>query len=384
MLVDGYRKLALMCSQARKPQVNKKKDVVPAGQRNRSSKRRQCQWRVNINAAPLNSDIPFFTLVRLQHNHKSWDRDELRRSTLDRFTSEQQTDVHEFADLGRSKIADHLKRKYGGNDFDNKSQLKRISNLKAQMQQQEKQAVDAEGGQMAFLVRRLRDLKAADDNWIYHIEHDQNNRLSRLFWQTPGQVAVFRLYGRILEMDVAMDRNAYRMPLTTFIVVDGDFRSRNVAHCLHDKQDTDAFAWMLGCLKTTLVPGTHILSAGIETIISDGDEAMASAIAAVLPDAFYMRCLYHILLNLKKNLGKLLHPNYQRFSSEFFWVYLRPSKRHGQQCWNTGQKREVIYPKIYIPTEPNGRLPGLEHASLPVNARQDELSLSIKTRSSLA
>lgn len=331
--LDGYKKISLQCSQARKPYEKKKKGIVPAGRRNRLSKRIECQWRLNINAAPTRGNIPYFTHVVLLHSHPSWPPDEGKARLLDTLTSEEKDQVHELSDLHRGQIVSLMEKKNPGKAFDSKSKLRQISNLITQTRQHEKASIEAEGGEMAKLVRQLTELKEKDTDWVYYIDHDAQNRLTRLFWQTPAQVALFRLYGGVISMDVAMDRNAYRMPLTTFVVADGDYKSRNVAHSLHDKQDTDAFVWILTCLNKALAPGTHLVYDGIQVIISDGDNAMAAAISIVLPHAFHVRCLHHILLNLKKNLGKILGQNYPKFATEFFWVYQRASVETFEQAW---------------------------------------------------
>jgi hypothetical protein len=49
---------------------------------------------------------------------------------------------------------------------------------------------------------------------------------------SPYQLALARLYGEVITLDVSENRNAYKMHLTTLVVVDGKNRTRNIAYCL--------------------------------------------------------------------------------------------------------------------------------------------------------
>jgi hypothetical protein len=117
----------------------------------------------------------------------------------------------------------------------------------------------------------------------------------------PSQVSLAKLYGEVIALDACEGRNAYKMSLVTFIVINGENRSRNIAYCLTETKDAEAFEWMFRVLKAAVEHGYYMR---LKVVFTDRDAAMAKAIATVWPDVFHGDCIWHLVENIKKNLSK--------------------------------------------------------------------------------
>lgn len=197
---------------------------------------------------------------------------------------------------------------------------------------------------MAALASRLHALKEEDPSWVYHFDHE-DNRLTKLFWQTPHQVALSQLYGTVVFMDTSQNRNKHNMPLTTFLVIDDANQFRNIAHCLTSTEQADAFEWMLGHLKQTIeqTPWTKMKAVApaerprslfkVRVIFTDRAAAMAIAIKRVFSDVWHGYCLFHITLNLRENLLGVLGNAWEAFYEAFWYVYRCASPEAFDQAW---------------------------------------------------
>ena len=68
-------------------------------------------------------------------------------------------------------------------------------------------------------------------------------------------------------------------------------------------QTTAAFEWILNQVRSSV---NEEVWTQVASIFTDGDAAMAAAVASVLPHARHLRCRYHPEMNLRSNLGSKL------------------------------------------------------------------------------
>jgi hypothetical protein len=223
--------------------------------------------------------------------------------------------------------------------------------------------MDDDGGQMGALAKRLSALKADDPSWVFHFHHE-NNRLTRLFWQTPHQVALSQLFGGVIFLDTSQNRNKQNMPLATFLVIDDANHSRNIAHCLSSTETSEAFEWMLGHLKHSIedLPWTKMHNVAperrpqslfkVQVIFTDRSAAMTLAIRRTLPDAWHGFCLFHLTLNLRENLLGVLGNAWEDFYEAFWYVYRCASPDAFDKAWEQlllrfGAARAYLTTNIY-------------------------------------
>lgn len=75
------------------------------------------------------------------------------------------------------------------------------------------------------LLTILIQKKTHDPEWVVKFELDTENRLARLFWMSPTQVALWVEYHDVVLNDNTAKTNRYQMPLLLFLVVDNNTRS---------------------------------------------------------------------------------------------------------------------------------------------------------------
>jgi hypothetical protein len=97
-----------------------------------------------------------------------------------------------------------------------------------------------------MLLQKINDLRAIDENRVCYPDFklsststDGNSvrEIMRLFWMSLYQRELGKRFGDVLQVDVSEGRNVFNFYLTTFAIVDGESNSRNLAYCLHDRQD---------------------------------------------------------------------------------------------------------------------------------------------------
>ncbi|KAK3842576.1 MAG: hypothetical protein J3R72DRAFT_128511 [Linnemannia gamsii] len=74
--------------------------------------------------------------------------------------------------------------------------------------------------------------KMQKERWFFSSEVDEECCLDRLFWMSPGQVALYRRYHCVVVHDNTAKTNRLGMSLTCFVVVDSTNRTRLIACAL--------------------------------------------------------------------------------------------------------------------------------------------------------
>ncbi|CAB4489898.1 unnamed protein product [Rhizophagus irregularis] len=128
---------------------------------------------------------------------------------------------------------------------------------------------------------------------------------------SPDQIYYYTKFHEVLIFDCTAGTNRYDMVLCLFIIVDNNTRSRLVASALLEDETESSFIWVLHQLKKVLNDFYP------QVIYTDCDPAMANAISSVYPMTKHNLCIFHIDLNLKKNLRpKLGTQNFNEFRTQ--------------------------------------------------------------------
>jgi hypothetical protein len=93
----------------------------------------------------------------------------------------------------------------------------------------------------SHLLKTLIQNKSNNPEWIVKFQLDQENRLTRLFWMSPTQVALWLKYHDVIMNDNTHKTNQYQMPLSLFLAVNNNTRSRLVAQALVSDEKTESY-----------------------------------------------------------------------------------------------------------------------------------------------
>lgn len=179
------------------------------------------------------------------------------------------------------------------------------------------------------LLKDLMEKKSEDSSFAVHWELDGlSNRLVRLCWMTGDQQKLYARYHDVLQTDNTFQTNRYRMPLTLFVVVDCEGRSRIVMQGIMSNETMESYKWMLEQLLNTTRLSPRV-------IISDADPALLVAIPLVFPDTHELHCIFHIMCNLRKRIGATLQSNYKAFEKAFLEARNCLSSTRFEHLWNS-------------------------------------------------
>ncbi|KAL4279630.1 hypothetical protein GQ457_03G014160 [Hibiscus cannabinus] len=145
---------------------------------------------------------------------------------------------------------------------------KDLYNYFQRIKREEVQDGDAETV-MAYLFGK----QEIDPYFFVSHTRDEHGNLEKLFWCDGISRTDYKTFGHVLAFDTTYKCNTYNKP---FVVLVGQL--------------------------ITAGDGYKSL-----TVITDGDKAMANAIAQVIPEAKHRLCLWHLMRNVKKNGNESFH-----------------------------------------------------------------------------
>jgi len=290
---------------------SKKTSTDPSKQRNKESIKTGCTCFINM-CWPLKSQKPSITKMNLTHYGHSLNPETIQFANVYRQIPQTVMDKIKFYVNTIHSINQHTLRQLLQGEFEDHLFLDR--DLANAIQQFRRNNIDSEKdpeNDASNLLKELQKKKENDPTWFISY-HCVKNRLFHLFWMTPYQQTLYLKYHDVILTDNTARTNKYRMSLCLFVGVDEHRRSRLVAQALMSDETTSSYMWVLNNLLTAsnnLAP---------KTIFSDCDTRLGPAIETVLPTTRYLHCIFHIVLNIKKNLMRLLGSQFTEFQKDFF------------------------------------------------------------------
>ncbi|RHZ58061.1 hypothetical protein Glove_376g2 [Diversispora epigaea] len=122
------------------------------------------------------------------------------------------------------------------------------------------------------------------------------------------QIALWLEYHDVILNDNTAKTNCYQMPLSLFLVIDNNTRSRLVAQALVSDEMTESYKWILECTKNATITEPLVF-------VTDADPAADAAIGQIYIITYQIHCIFHISENLPKNLKSKLCDQYENFSN---------------------------------------------------------------------
>lgn len=281
------------------------KQVDTNSHRDSKSKRQHCPWNANFNC-PQNSRTITLTTFNNSHNHTLFPTDTEKYSSKYRcIPDDVLKEVQFLTKHGNLTITTQrklLKAKFPTLPILDCDLANAIQKYKVKSDV----AHDA-----SHLLKTLIEYKSNSPGWFVEFQLDQENRLSRLFWMSPTQISIWLEYHDVILNDNTAKTNRYNMPLSLFLTVDNNTRSRLVAQALVSDETTESYKWILECTKKATM---------IEPLVfvTDADPAMDAAIGQTYETAYQIHCIFHISENLPKNTKSKLSNQYDEFVRDFY------------------------------------------------------------------
>lgn len=281
-----------------------KKKVNLHDHRNRKSKRQGCEWHTNINSPRSASLITLTTFVNI-HNHPLHPDAQRYAPIYRNISKDVLSEIQFLTENGNLSIG--TQKKLLKAKFPTESILDRdLSNAIQRFKVHNDEKLDA-----SRLLTTLLDRKSYDHQWAVEFELDNENRLIRLFWMSPAQIVLWLEYYDVVLNDNTAKTNRYQMPLSLFLAVDNNTRSRLVAQALVSDETTESYKWILECTKKTTMTEPLVF-------VTDADPIADAVIRQMYETIYPIYGIFHISENLSKNLKFKLHNQYDSFIHDFF------------------------------------------------------------------
>jgi len=281
-----------------------KKGVDINEHRDRKSKRQECPWKANFNC-PKNSNNITLTTFNNCHNHVLLSNTEEYSTKYRCIPEDVLKEIQFFTENGNLPIS--IQRKLLKARFPTSSILDcDLTNAIQKFKVKPDEVHDASN-----LLKTLIQNKSNDPGWFVEFQLNDENRLTRLFWMSPSQIALWLEYHDVVLNDNTAKTNRYNMPLSLFLIVDNNTKSRLVAQSLVSDEMVETYKWILECTKKATMTEPMVF-------VTDADPAMDAAVVQIYDTAYPIHCIFHISENLPKNLKAKLGNEYDSFVRDFF------------------------------------------------------------------
>src|SRR5438270_13538106 len=115
---------------------------------------------------------------------------------------------------------------------------------------------------------------------------------------SPSQIALWLEYHDVVLNDNTAKTNRYNMPLSLFLIVDNNTKSRLVAQSLVSDETVKTYKWILECTKKATITEPMVF-------VTDADPAMDAAVVQIYDTAYR----YIVFFILVKTYQKILKPS---------------------------------------------------------------------------
>ena len=161
----------------------------------------------------------------------------------------------------------------------------------------EKQIAGSDASQLLKFL--LNQQKEEPMMFVQPLINVDSNRLCGIFWLTANQIILWSRYSDVVLHDNTSRTNKYNYPLSLFVIVDNDGKSRLGAQAFLSDETQESYEWVL---QQTLDATGYEL----KVILTDMDPAMDAACKIVYKNTYHIHCIWHMTQNLPKRL-KTIH-----------------------------------------------------------------------------
>jgi hypothetical protein len=287
-------KITLQCNRSRKTRI---KSAVGRKRKRNFIEKTECQMHERVK---LDEGRWKITALDLQHNHDLAPSPSLMKFFLShRNMSEEEVMLSRLLQEIRVKpqrimtVFKRMKVSFGNITFGKK----KMDNLK----QAERKA--KKNSDIACTLKYIERLQLTRAGFCCKMEVDGEGAVRSIFWTEAKSRLDYKLYGEIISFDTTYSTNKYNMPFAPIIGINGHAKTIVFGWALLKDQRSETFAWLFKSF-TEIMDGKKP-----KLILTDQDAGMKLAISNVFPDAFHRLCIYHILQNLKENMGFFMAQN---------------------------------------------------------------------------
>ncbi|XP_025628262.1 protein FAR1-RELATED SEQUENCE 5-like [Arachis hypogaea] len=177
-------------------------------------------------------------------------------------------------------------------------------------------------GDAAATISYLEGKANADMRTVARYTRTSDNRLGSLIWADGEMMMDYQLFGDVLAFDSTYRSNNYRKPLVVFSGTNHHKQTSIFGFALLEDEEVRAYRWVLMNLLDVMGQKMPCV------VVTDGDKAMRSAIAEVMPTVTHRLCGWHLEKNcvqrvkeaeFRKVFRKAIYANFEICEFEEYW-----------------------------------------------------------------
>ncbi|KAL5219135.1 hypothetical protein ABZP36_019819 [Zizania latifolia] len=149
------------------------------------------------------------------------------------------------------------------------------------------------------LKKFIETMQHKKPNFIHYWDLDQETHVKNFFWTDSRSQAQYRYFGDVITLDVMyLQHSCSSLPLATLLGVNNHGHLVLLGCGLLSSDSKENYVWLLkrwlSCMN----------GKPPEAITTSYSDAVAEAVAEVLPNARHRFCFWHILKKLQENVGR--------------------------------------------------------------------------------
>ncbi|KAH7538446.1 hypothetical protein FEM48_Zijuj03G0200200 [Ziziphus jujuba var. spinosa] len=172
-----------------------------------------------------------------------------------------------------------------------------------------------EAGDAQFLLAHLMQMQEENPKFFYAVDLNEEHRLRNVFWIDAKGMEDYCNFGDVISFDTSYFSNKFKIPLVLFIGVNHHVQPTLLGCALIADETVYTFVWLMQ---------TWFIAMGEQAprvILTDQNNAIKAAIAAVFPGTRHCFCLWHIMEKIPRQLEflSMWHDNFmEKFNKCIF------------------------------------------------------------------
>ncbi|KAG2671220.1 hypothetical protein I3760_14G123600 [Carya illinoinensis] len=153
-----------------------------------------------------------------------------------------------------------------------------------------------EPGDAQILLEHFMHMQEQNPKFFYAVDLNEEHRLRNVFWVDAKGMEDYTTFGDVVSFDTTYFTNKYKIPLVLFIGVNHHIQPTLLGCALIADETAYTFVWLL---QTWFIA---MEERAPRVILTDQNNAIKAAIAAVFPGTRHCYCLWHVLEKIPRQL----------------------------------------------------------------------------------
>ncbi|XP_004309932.1 PREDICTED: protein FAR1-RELATED SEQUENCE 5-like [Fragaria vesca subsp. vesca] len=201
---------------------------------------------------------------------------------------------------------------------------------------------EVRGHDATMLLEYFESEKEKKPSFYFEVDRDEENRMTRCFWADPTSKKAYFFFNDVVVFDTTYNTNKYRMIFAPITGVNHHGQTIVFGCGLLSDEKTESFIWLLEQWLKAMPSGPP------KVIITDQYQAIAKAIAQVLPHTLHRFCIWHIMFKFRDKLGPVIAQGYYGLFKNS--VYNSKTKEEFEASWKNAVQQSKQENHVWLTT----------------------------------